>query len=51
MNERDNELEKQVTARTAERHDFVVKHTLVSDLICGVLALLTTFLIWLGTSV
>ena len=48
MNEQNKGTENQATARTSERHDFAVKRSLRSDIICGILAVVTTLLIWLG---
>jgi len=38
-------------ARTEKRHDFKIKHSVVSNIVCALLALFTTFLIWLSGAV
>ena len=48
MGEQNNKMENKPTARTADRTDFKVPRSIASDIVCGLLALLTTLLVWLG---
>ena len=51
MGEKKNISSAKLNARTARRHDFKVSRSIASDIVCALLALLTTVLIWLSGAV
>ncbi len=44
-------IEKKVTPRSMQRKGYATSHTLLSNLACVVLALVTTALIWLSGAI
>ena len=48
MSDKNNTTETKQNARTAKRHDFQVPRSIVYDIGCAILAIITTVLIWLS---